>query len=124
MRPCVCTQSHRSRVISLENLKTRTGVTDEHLDQECDDEQLKELSQHIVDYRKYGPRLGLADADIRTFERDPTMYFSIKLITAAVFMEWHERKGVKATYRVLVGIALKLEDGTGAEKICQMSVKG
>ena len=101
----------------------RTGISDEQLDQECDDELLKELSQHIVDYRKYGPRLGLSDADIRTFECDPTMYFSIKLITAAVFMEWHARKGLKATYRVLVEIALKLEDGTGAEKICQMGTK-
>ena len=85
---------------------------------------MKELSQHIVDYRKYGPRLGLTDADIRTFERDPTMYFSIKLITAAVFMDWHSKKESQATYRVLAGIALKLEDGTGAEKICQMSARG
>ena len=102
---------------------SRTGVTDEQLNQECENELLEELSQHIVEYRKYGPRLGLSDADIRTFERDPTMYYSIKLITAAVFKEWHRVKESRATYRALVEIALKLEDGIGAEKICAELMK-
>ena len=108
-------------MISLENLMKRTKVTNEQLDKEVDNLHLNDLSEHIVDYKKYGPRLGLSDADIKTFERDHTISYSIKLITAAVFKEWHRKRVSEATYRELVEVALKLEDGTGAEEICKLS---
>lgn len=49
--------------------------------QKCNDELLiwKELSQHIVGCRKYGPRLRLADADQKTFECDPTWLWHMML---------------------------------------------
>ena len=101
-----------------------TGVTNEQLDAECDDLHLDELSEHIVDYRRYGPRLDLTEADIQNIERNPVLFFSQKLKVAAVFKKWHSKNGCEATYRRLLKVALKLEDGSGAEKICQICAEG
>ena len=111
-------------MISLENLKRRTGVTDEQLEKEVNDLHLDDLSEHIVDYRKYGPRLHLSEADIKNIEHNPRLYDSVKLITAEVFKEWHKKLSFKATYKELVEVALKLEDGTGAEIICKICAEG
>ena len=104
-------------MISLEHLKRRTGVTDDQLNKEVDDLHLDDLSEHIVEYRKYGRQLHLSEADVKHIERNPRLYYSVKLITAAVFKEWHGKLSFEATYRELVEVALKLEDGIGAKKI-------
>lgn len=111
----------QSRVISLEALKDRTGVTDNQLDKEVDDtEDLATLGHHIVDYRRYGAQLGLGEDDFKEIEQNPVLYFSIRLKAKAVFQEWHRMKGKLATYRGLVDVALKLEDGKAAERICNV----
>ena len=113
----------RERVIPLTRLKNRTGVTDEQLDQDVDDDALDTLSDYIVDYRKYGPRLGLSSAKIKNIEQDPALFYSMSKKTAEVFKEWHKKKSSKgsdATYRDLIEVALQLEDGIAAEKICQI----
>ena len=98
----------------------RTKVTNTELDKEVLDVHLDDMSEHIVEYRKYGPRLGLTEADIKTIERNHTISYSIKLITAKVFKEWHRKRDFEAKYRELVNVALKLEDGSGAEVICRI----
>ena len=115
----------RRGVISLDAIIKRTGVAKEQLDHPCDDEVLlEEITQHIVNYQQYGPRLEISGADISTFERDLRFAYSIKKITLEVFKLWHQRKKYDATYRVLAEVALKLGDGTGAEKICQICAEG
>ena len=111
-------------MIILENLKRQTGVTDEQLNKEVNDLDLDDLSEHIVEYRKYGQRLHLSEADVKSIERDPRLFHSVKLITAEVFKEWHRKLSFEATYRELVEVALKLEDGIAAKKICEVCVEG
>ena len=105
-------------------MKRRTGVTVKQLNAECDDQRLHELSEYIVDYRKYGPWLGLSDADIEDIEGNPYILSSKKLKAAEVFKKWHRMKSCEATYLQLLEVALKLNDGSGAEKICQICAKG
>ena len=81
------------------------------------------MAESIVAYRRYGPRLGLKDADIENIELDRRVSHSVKLITAAMFKEWHTRMRSDATYGFLVETALSLEDGTGAEEICSLCAK-
>ena len=110
-------------MITLDRLKELTGVTNEQLDKECEEIHLEQLAQSIVEYRKYGSRLGLTRADIREIEQQPALVFSMKDKTAAVFKEWHRRSPSHATYRALVEVALKLEDGSSAIKICKLCVE-
>ena len=117
-------QSRRSHLTIPQRLKRRTGVTVKQLKTECDDLRLHELSEHIVDYRKYGPWLGLSDADIEDIEGNPYTFSSKKLKAAEVFKKWHRKKGCEATYLQLLEVALKLNDGSGAEKICQICAEG
>ena len=113
----------QSNVIGLEYLKRRTEVTDIQLDQRVDVNDLNDFGQHIVDYKKYGPQLGVSDNDIKEIERDPTLFHSLKDKAVAVFKKWHENKAGLATYRALVDVALKLGDGIGAERICMACAK-
>ena len=108
---------------SLKSLKDHTGVTDRQLDQEVSDDDLDTLSQDIVEYRKYGSRLGLNDADIRDIEQHPAVFYSLKAKASEVFKLWHSRKRYEATYRFLLNVAFQLNDGNAAEKICHICAK-
>ena len=102
----------------------RTGVTYDQLNNECTDVSLDQLSEYIVKYRKYGTRLGLKETDILEIEHNPKHIYSMKGKSAALFKEWHRKKGSEATYHHLVQVALKLGDGAGAEKICEICAVG
>ena len=108
----------------MEKLIKSTGVTAEQLDQECDDAILKDIADQIVEYQRYGSKLGLSETDIKACRLSPDADGNIKLITAKVFQMWHKEKGDDATYRALANVALKLRDGTGAKIICQICKEG
>ena len=93
------------------------------MDKEVNNDSLVSLAQHIVDYRKYAPRLGLSDSDIKDIENNPLLFYSLRQKSEAVFKEWHKKKLGSATYRRLVDVALQLEDGIAAERICEACVK-
>ena len=97
-----------------------TGVTGNQLDQECDDLVLTEIAEYIVEYKRYAPWLGVDGATVKAFVHDHTISDNIKLITAEVFKDWHNRMQNEATYRALALVALKLKDGKGARKICEI----
>ena len=117
-------QDSASGVISLDEVMKHTGVTDEQLKQECDDVLLGDIAEHIVNYQKYGPKLGLSAADITTFQQNMRIADNAKLITAEVFKKWHKKQSFLATYKVLAEVALELGDGTGAKVICEICAKG
>ena len=94
------------------------------MEQECDNGLLSDIAEHIVDYSKYGSKLGLSTADITSLQLNLRIAHNAKLITAEVFKEWHKRQSFRATYQVLAEVALELGDGTGATKICEICAKG
>ena len=102
----------------LKRMLARTGITKEQLNQECEYKDFSEIAETATDYRTYGSRLGLSSADITEQEKNTSISHSVKLITAAVFEEWHRRMGSKATYYELVLMFLKTNNQRAAEKVC------
>ena len=98
----------------------RTGVSAEQLNREHKTKDFDELSAITVEYRKYGFLLDLSETEIEEIERDPHIHHSAKDKTAAVLKKWHRKSPSKATYHALLEVALKLEDGIVAERICQL----
>ena len=103
----------------MDSVMASTGATKELLERECVDQDLCEIAEYAVTYQVYGPRLGLTAADITEHEKNPRYSDSVKLITAAVFKEWHKKNGSMATYYVLVEMFLKSGDRIAAEKVCR-----
>ena len=100
-------------------------VTDEQLNRECEDEGLDHLGRNIAGYMKYATGIGLTQAEIQAIDNimDLQLAFNVKLKLAAAFKMWKSKRkanSLPATYRVLLTVALKLEDGDGAEEICTM----
>ena len=65
-----------------------TGVTKDLLDRECVYQDLCEIAEHAVNYKDYGPRLGLTSTAITVQEKNPNISHSVMLITVAVFELW------------------------------------
>ena len=105
----------------MENLKKRTHVTDEQLDQVLDDNvDFDILSGKIINYRSYRPYLGLSETEVLEIEQNPHLAYSRRLKVAHVLKKWHSKNPSKATYRALVEVALKIEEGKDAEEICKL----
>ena len=109
-----------SPVTELGSVLARTGITQEQLNQECEYRDFYDIAEVATDYRTYGSRLGLSLADITEQEKNPSISDSVKLITAAVFEEWHRKMGSKATYYELALMFLKSNNQSAAEKVCLM----
>ena len=122
-----CGSTTVSSVTELGSVLARTGITQEQLNQECEYRVFSEIAETATDYRTYGSRLGLSSSDITEQERNTHISHSMKLITAAVFEEWHRRMGSKATYYELVLMFLTSKNQNAAEKVClvlKAKVKG
>ena len=104
----------------IDSVIASTGISKEQLDQECDNRDFYEVAERAIDYQVYGPILGLSKTDITEQVKNPSVSHSVKLITAAVFEEWHKKNGSMATYYELVAMFLKSNNRTAAEKVCQM----
>ena len=98
----------------------RNGVTAEQLSRKFDTVDFDRLSEKTVEYQKYGPRLGLSPQDIKEIEQNPHFSGILKVITAAVFKKWYTKNPWEATYSALLEVAVELEDGVAADKICQL----
>ena len=71
---------------------------------------------------KYANGLGLSQADIGDIDGNINLAFSTKLKLAAAFKMWKancQKDSLPATYRSLLKVALKVNDGNGAQKICE-----
>ena len=98
------------------------NVTNEQLNRECEDEGLDHLGRNIAGYMKYATGIGLTEADIEVIDQDTRVANDARLKLAAAFKMWKTKckaNSLPATYQVLLKVALKLEDGNGAEKICR-----
>ena len=106
----------------INGLKQRMNVTDERLDEECEDEDLDSFGRSIDGYMKYACRLGLSEAEISDIDGDIRIAHSNMLKLAFAFKRWKSKckaSNLPATYRSLLKVALKLEDGNAAEEICR-----
>ena len=98
------------------------NVTDEHLDRECEDEDLDHLGRNLAGYMEYANGLGLTQAEIGNLNGNVNIAHSTQLKLAAAFKLWKSKckaDSFPATYQSLLKVALKLKDGNGAEMICK-----
>ena len=97
-------------------------VIDGQLDRECEDEDLDHFGHTIAGYKKYVNQLGLTQAEIDSLDYNLSMAFDTQLKLAAALKRWKSKckaKSLPATYRSLLKVALKLDDGNAAEEICK-----
>ena len=72
---------------------------------------------------KYAYGLGLKETDIDAIDGDVRIAYDVKQKLAAVFKLWKQKCKAQslpgpANFLTLLKLALKLEDGDGAEEIC------
>ncbi len=94
------------------------------MSQECSDEALLQLSTKIAGYHRYKHRLGLSDAEIDEIDNDPRDFYSTQGKFYTALLKWKSKSidynnlsKSSATYRRLVEIAAKFEDGEAVRSI-------
>ena len=105
---------------NVDNLKQRTGITDEQLDSDVDASVLQEMAKHFGSYEKIVGPLGFnlevsQKADVRRCVNQSGQ--EAGMFTALTF--WQNRDP-SVKYRRLIEIVLKLEGGLLAEQLCQV----
>ena len=101
---------------SVDELLRITGVTEADLNQECSEAVLKQIAEHVIDWRGYAEELSIGQQQIEDIRTDISL--SLKLKVIHVFRRWTESQGFKATYRRLVDVCLKQRNGKLAQEVC------
>ena len=66
--------------------------------QRCSEEHLAEIAQHISDWRAVSPFLGLTEAEEMAIIEST---HSVPARRIAMLRKWNEKRGPKATYKLL-----------------------
>ena len=112
------TENRASRVLTLEELCERYGVSDTQLDQQIDLKNIQLLAGCFDDFETYMDALGLAhhqQTDIRDFQ----FRRGTKIAMAEALKYWYEPNPSNATYRALLKILLKLKKASVAAEVCK-----
>ena len=108
----------RRHRLTVADLKRYTGVIDEQLDLQISDDNLGEIAKEISDFESIAEKLELKAGDIATAKASPYMEYTQR--TMIILKKWKSKHGRFATYRWLVNVALKLEQGQLADEICKL----
>lgn len=106
------------RRLTIADLKRYTGVINEQLDLPISDNNLSEIAKEISDFEMIAEKLELKAGDIATAKASPFMEYTQR--TMIILKKWKSKHGRLATYRWLVNVALKLEQGQLADEICKL----
>ncbi len=100
----------------IQYMKVPPGI----LDQQCTDEHLAKLSQHIHDWERIIGHLGFENA--RAIEAKIWRLYprGLQQQTNAMFLEWKDLGRRNATYRRLIEVFISLQNVTYAEKLCEI----
>ena len=91
------------------------GITVEHLEQRCSDEDLLQISRDLVEWRNLAPHLALTDTDLEDLEGGR----SEQERRLKALRKWKRKAGFTATYKNLVSALLQVGDTELAEKLCR-----
>ena len=122
-------QSHRHRTVrgelTIEELKKKTQLTDDLLDQPIPDNNLFDIATLIPNWSDYAGSQGmeLSKGEIQTIREDPSCTTTRIKAQRALEM-WHGRDPNKATYRRLLNMCLKRKDGGIVIKIVNEVILG
>ncbi len=104
--------------VALQELMRRYKLTDEQLNREIVDSDTPVMALNFDNVEMYSTAMGLAiaeQADVKkVYHCEGTQAAMMKCLKI-----WKERDPFQASYRALLDIALRLEKGETADKICQ-----
>ena len=106
--------------MDVDCVKQRTGIADEQLNSDVDASVLQEIAKHFGTHEKIVGPLGFnfnesQKADVkRCVNQSGQEAGTFKALTI-----WQNRNP-SVTYRALIEIVLKLEEGLLAEKVCRL----
>ena len=108
--------------ITVADIVTHVGISEENLDRECSKEHLQEIGTFLPNWHEFAEALLLNNAQITGIQNNPNICYEMK--AEKVLELWHRRDVFRATYRRLVDICLhRFKHGESAQKICLL-VKG
>lgn len=90
------------------------------VDLQCTEDHLSELSRHVYDWESIIGFLGFESArtvEAKIWKLHPR---GLQDQTREMFLEWRTICGRRATYRKLIGVFVKLQKTTYAEKVCEI----
>ncbi len=108
--------------LTVEILKTETGVTDYQLQQKCTIEHLKAITIDVGNYPQFASKFDLPPA-VRAGIENHTPKFEYRQMTEEVFLWWSRNTG-NATYLVFVQACLEFGKGGIARTMCELCKKG
>ena len=110
--------SHFLQNSAIDELKATTGVLDEQLDREFEDEELVDVADYFGNPQQFLPILNLSEGDHADINlavlRDGNrlaMYKAIRL--------WCKKNPAKGTFRELINIAIATQRRDVAKRICR-----
>lgn len=102
--------------VTAEQLLEYVGLVDKDLEERYTDDDLKDLSLQVSNWRKYADYLGLSEAEIEDIEAEE-LPPSVKMRLA--LKKWKQKNAFMAKFRFLVkDVFLRCGDAEIAEKIC------
>ena len=122
-------QSHRHQTVvgelTIEELKKKTELTDDLLDQPIPDNSLFDIAILIPNWSDYAGSQGmeLSKGEIQTVRED-TSCTTTRINAQRALEMWHSRDPNKATYRRLLNMCLKRKHGDIAIKIVNEVILG
>ena len=111
--------------LTIELLKEKTGLTDDHLDQPIPEYSLFDIASRIPNWSDYAGSQGmeLSEGEMQSVREDPSRTMTRMKAQRALEL-WHGRDPYKATYRSLLNMCLKRKDGDVARKIVNEVILG
>ncbi len=101
--------------VTLQELIRRYNLTDQQLNSEIEDSDTPKMALCFDDVQMYSSAMGLAIAE----QADVNQSRGTQAAMMKCLQIWKEHDPSQATYRALLGIALRLGKGDTAHQICQ-----
>ena len=108
--------------LTIDELKMRTEVSDNHLDEEIAEFDIFMLAGCFDQYKHYLDGLKLSSQQCEDLKREEFLYGQQSAMAEALRL-WRRRDPDAAMYGALLNIALELGNGEVATKLCQYVVQ-
>ena len=105
--------------VSVQDLKTHTGVTDTQLALQCTDEHLNQLAPKVPNWFTLAVTLGLEEYQRNAIKVNLDLEYLYK--TIEVLKVWKKKMGREATYLRLVRGCLEMSNALLAGDVCTLA---
>ena len=106
------------RMVSLEDVLLRYGLTSQQLDVPISFKQCVEFSEKLTEWEPLAPRLDLKDVDIATIHKDHPL--NLRSQCSACLTKWQGKLGSQATFLKLAQVLKEKESMDRVEKLIDM----